>query len=176
MAKRRGRKRKLGQREKNGRLKREAPPERGWENMRVVLSKRCANRGLRPNVENLRKMRDAREGYVLGRILNDGMISEADHNAGLKFQALHVEWAAANGIPRINAPASSYGLRIAGKSDSSDQRAKASQDEYFAAANALISSGMLAEWETKRVCLENQEPKNMESLQNGLGRLREHFG
>ena len=169
-----GRNRKTGQRGAKGRLK--AAPERGFANMNVVLAKRCANRGLDPkDDESLRKMRDAREGYVLGRLLNDGAISEGMHDAGLRFQVVYDRWAKAAGMPRITPPAGSYGLTIAGRDTSPDDTADDSQAAYFDAAEALAETGKLAEWETKRVCLEDAEPKNILALSMGLRGLRKHF-
>ena len=174
MPRRRGRKRKQGQRDLKGRLK--AAPERGWANMNTVLVKRCSNRGIKPTDDNLRKMRDAREGYVLGRLLNDEAISEGMHDAGLRFQVVYDRWAKTARLPRITPPAGSYGLTIAGWDTAPDDTAKGAQGAYFDAAQALAETGKLAEWEAKRVCLEDAEPKNMLALCMGLRGLRKHFG
>ncbi len=151
MPRHRGRKRKQGKRDAKGRLKAMPAEERGWANMNTVLIKRCANRGLRsvdkhgqPIYENLKRMRDAREGYVLGRLLNDEAISEGMHDAGLRLQVVYDRWAKTAGMPRITPPAGSYGLTIAGRDNVPDDTAKGDQAAYFDAAQALALVGKLA--------------------------------
>jgi len=168
-----GRKRKMGERV-NGKLKQ--APERGWANMNVVLVARCARRGLRPTDDNLRKMRDQREGSVLGRLLNDNSITEAQHDAGYKYETLYRAWARTAGMGPMTPPAGSYGLTIAGRDAVANGTAEAAQTAYFNAADVLDHASTFAVWEVKRVCLEDQEPKMMDRLGDGLDLLVAYFG
>ncbi len=108
-------------------------------------------------------------------IINDKAITEAEHNAGLRYTGFYAAWARTAGMPRVTAKVSNYGLTVAGRSEASDEAAEGAQKAYFAAANALISAGMLAEWWVKRVCLEDHEAQNMGALRAGLGALVVHF-
>ncbi len=161
---------------KGGRVKADSPNERGWANMAPVLTARCVKRGRRMTEQNLQAMRDHREGSVLGRLLNDGLITARQYDAGQKYHAAYKGWAGANGIPRITAPAGSYGQTVAGRSEVSDERAEAATKLYYAASDALSCGSLLAECETKRVCLEDVNPQSMAFLFLGLSRLRKHFG
>ncbi len=168
-----GRSRKGGERYKNGQICK--APERVWANMHPVLEARCRKRGLRPSDDNLRAMRDPLEGYALGKLKNDGAITEAQHDAGQKYWVAYYNWAKSADMPRITAKAGSYGLTSPGRSEVPDEYAEAAQRIYYAAADALISAGMLAEWECRRVCLEDEEVLNHGALSNGLNSLWMHF-
>ncbi len=170
-----GRKSEAGARFPCGKKDLRGAPERGWVNMQPVLEARCRKRGLRPSDDNLRKMRDPLEGYSLGKLKNDGAITEAQHDAGQKYWIAYYNWARSADMPRITAKAGSYGLTSPGRSEVPDEVAEAAQRIYYAAADALIGAGMLAEWECRRVCLEDQEVLNPIALSNGLNSLWEHF-
>ncbi len=175
-----GRKRMGGQRLKCGHLRSTpsiaAQGERGWANMVPVLAARCAKRGLRITEQNLQAMRDHREGSVLGRLLNDKLITARMYDAGQKYHAAYLGWTGANGIPRITAPAGSYGQAVPGRSEVPDEAAEAATKVYYSASHALACGSLLAERETKRVCLEDVNPQSMVFLFLGLKRLRAHFG
>lgn len=173
-AERKGRPRKAGERNPCGRLK--VTEEQRFEVIRPVLEARCNQRGVPPSEENLRAMKDHREGYVLGRLLNNKQITEAEHDAGLRFQESFVKWARLNGIPLPNGAVSSYGLRVSGRSLADDDAAEAAQKQYYRAAAVLIRAGMLAEHNVKLVCLQNEEPTNVNSLRAGLVQLSGAFG
>ena len=168
-----GRSRKLGGRFSCGKLR--AAPERGWAVMQPALEARCKRRKLRPTPENLRNMRDPLEGYSLGRLKNDGAITEAQHGAGQKYWASYYNWARTADMPRITAKAGSYGLTSPGRSEAPDEVAEAAQRIYYAAAAALISAGRPAEWECRRVCLEDENVRNHGALSSGLESLLAHF-
>ena len=168
-----GRNRKLGPRYQDGQLCKAA--ERGWANMQPVLEARCKARGLRPSEDSLRAMRDPLEGYSLGKMKNDGTITESQHDAGQKYWHAYYNWARTSGMPRITAKAGSYGLTSPGRSEAPDEVAETAQRTYYAAADALISAGMIAEWECRRVCLEDEDVRNRGALFNGLDSLLAHF-
>ncbi len=149
--------------------------------MNVVLLARCKRRGLRPTEDNLKLMRDQREGFVLGRMYADKRINETQFNAGQRFEEFYSNWAKSAGMPRVTAKASSYGLAVPGRDVSGDDAAQATEDTYFAAANALISAGMMPEFCVRRICLEDNESGShaeyfMECLRSGLDALAKHFG
>jgi len=173
---RQGRNRKGEPRYKCGKLKREAPKERGWANMAPVLTARCLKRGKRLTEQNLQAMRDHREGSVLGRLLNDELITSRQYDAGQKYHAAYLGWTGTNGIPRITAAAGSYGQTVAGRSEVPDEAAEAATKAYYAADKALNRGSLFAAREAKRVCLEDAEPQSMVFLSLGLRRLRAHFG
>lgn len=173
----RGRKRKSGKREPNGRAQRQPAVERGWDNLQTVLRTRCRHRGLPPTHENLVEMRDPREGYVLGRLWKAEAITQGQHDAGVRHAKAYMDWARSSGLAiRQTAAVSSYGLRIAGTDVVDQDRAEATQARYYAAARALTLAGMLAERQVMAVCLRDEEPENLAALSNGLDALREHFG
>ncbi len=149
--------------------------------MNVVLLARCKRRGLRPTDDNLKLMRDQREGFVLGRMFTDKTITESQFNAGQRFEELYHMWAKSAGIPRVTAKASSYGLIVPGRGGGSDDAAQAAEDAYFAASKVLISEGMLVENAVRRICLGDNEMGVhseffMERLKTGLTVLAKHFG
>ena len=168
------RKRAPGERYSNGHLK--SAPERGWAHMSVVLDARCRHRGWRVTDDALRKARDPLEGHVLGRLLNDKAITEAQHDAGRRFEVVYCAWAKSAGMPRITAPAGSYGQSIPGRDEVPDDVAATAERVYWAAALALLKAGKMVEWWTKRVCLEDCEADNMGAVAAGLDRLVDHFG
>ena len=94
-----------------------------WANMSTVLIARCRLRGLRITDDNLRAMRDPLEGHVLGRLRNDGVITESLADAGTRYLEFYLEFAYCAGMPRMNPPASSYGLGVGGSDFISDDRA-----------------------------------------------------
>ena len=171
-----GRKRMDKPRHKCGQLKAGAPKERGWANMAPVLTARCIKRGRRLTEQNLQAMRDHREGSVLGRLVNDGLITSRQYDAGQKYHAAYLGWTGTNDIPRITAPAGSYGQTVAGRSDVPDEAAEAATKTYYAADKALARGSLFAAREAKRVCLEDAKPQSMVFLSLGLRRLRAHFG
>ncbi len=170
-----GRNREAGARFPCGKKDLGTAPERGWANMHPVLEARCRKRGIRPSDDNLRKMRDPLEGYSLGKLKNDGAITDEQHSAGQKYWVAYYNWAKSADMPRITAKAGSYGLTSPGRSESPDEYAEAAQRIYYPAADALIGAGMLAEWECRRVCLQDEDVLDPIALSNGLNILWEHF-
>lgn len=169
-----GRKRKFGQRHTNGSLK--SPPERNEVNTSTVFETRCRHLDIKPKKADRREILDPLRGYVLGKLFLTDIVSEAQHNAGWHYEITYRNWARTAGMPRMTPPAGSYGQSVPGRDDVPDDEAKAAQQAYFAVARALCRAPMLAEWEVKRVCLEDVEPKNITTLCLGLDRLVEHYG
>jgi len=171
---RRGRKRKAGQRYRCGRLS--ITPDRNDGNTNTVFETRCRQDEINPKKADRKEILDPLRGHVLGRLLLSEMISEAQNDAGQKYEKTYHNWARTNDIPRITPPAGSYGQSVPGRDDVPDDEAKVAQRAYFEVADALEQVNRGTRWEVIRVCLEGAEPKNIAALCFGLDRLVSHYG
>ena len=169
-----GRNRKGGQRYTNGKLM--YPPERNDVNTGTVFQARCRQFDINSRKTDRKDVLNPLRGHVLGRLFLAEIISDAQHNAGRKYEADYRNWARTAGMPRITPPAGSYGQSVPGRDDVPDDVAEAAERVYFDVARALCRAPMLAEWEVKRVCLEDVEPRRIEMLCSGLDRITAHYG
>ncbi len=169
-----GRNRKGGERYKNGNPVH--PPERNSVNTCTVFETRCRHDDLNPKRADRKEILDPFRGYALGRLFLSDAVSEAEHDAGRKYEADYRRWVRTAGMPRITAPAGSYGQSIPGRDDVPDDKAEAAQRVYFEAAQALSLGSLIAAWEVKRVCLEDKKTMFPADLRDGLKRLVAHYG
>ncbi len=168
-----GRNRKGGERYKNGKL---VELERNSMNTSTVFEARCRKDDANPKTADRREILNPLRGYVLGRLFLSESVSEAEHDAGRKYEADYRRWVNTNGMARITAPAGSYGQSVPGRDEVPDDVAKAAQTTHFAAAQALSLGPLISAWEVKRVCLEEKEPMFPADLRGGLKRLADHYG
>lgn len=71
----------------------------------VVRNRRIREEAARGKTLSEKAADDPRRGYVIGRMLLDGTISQAEHDAALKFARLKQDYYIAAGIPFPNAQA-----------------------------------------------------------------------
>ncbi len=168
-----GRNRKGGERYKNGKL---VELERNSMNTSTVFETRCRKDDANPKTADRMEILNPLRGYVLGRLFLSESVSEAEHDAGRKYEADYRRWVRTNGMGRINPPAGSYGQSTPGRDDVPDDEAKAAQTTYFEAAQALSRGSLIGEWEVRWVCLEDNNPLFPAELRDGLKLLVAHYG
>ncbi len=169
-----GRNRVGGPREPNGQPLR--TPERNDMNTSTVFDARCRRDGDNPKKADRKAVLDPLRGHALGRLFLAEIISESERDAGQKYEADYRAWAGTNGMPRITAPAGSYGQSIPGRDDIPDDKAAAATKAYFAARDALSGGAARGKWEVQWVCLQGEMPACPAALRGGLKRLVAHYG
>ena len=140
----------------------------------TVALARCRHRGWAPNAENLRRVMDAREGYVLGRLWADGAVTQRQHDAGKKYAETAQAYRVAVGLPPLTAPAPLYGDVRGGGADWDVETTRAAIDAHRGAQRALRASG--CHLMVEAVVIHDEEPLSGASLRLGLDALAEHFG
>lgn len=122
------RRRKAGEREPNGRLKRISAEESKFEAMRHVLEKRCHDLGWRPTFDNLKKVQGQEGGTKWGVLFLLGKITEPQKNAASWFSELHADYLRSIDAPKPFAASGSDMPR--GPSETPEEWAQRKRAEY----------------------------------------------
>lgn len=108
----------------------------------MVLNKRIRDAAERGVTLSKKAADDPRRGYVMGLMLLDGAISQAEHDAGLKFAMLKRTYYETAGIPMPSAQAQNI-VKIRGMvPDETPDRAEKARDvasRYMGIEGALLS-------------------------------------
>lgn len=105
---------------------------------------------------------DTRHENILGRLFFDGLISEAEHDAGLTYGRIALEWLAS-----IDAP-EPYGGDLGSLAEDACYQRKIL---YAEAKTVLREAGKVSVAEVDRVCVYGEPPRNCVALRAGLAAL-----
>ena len=168
----RGRKRKVGKREPNGRLQRPDPDQI----REVALSQRRRVVGQKEATSEL-------AGFPLGILFIRRHIPKRSYvDAGIKWASLSAAYARIMGTPKATPQAcqmnASFGIPIVTEMD--PDRISAIKEEYRSAYSALLDAGKRALTITNAICIEDACPSNeiqgfKDPLNDGLRALASHF-
>lgn len=108
----------------------------------VVRNRRIREEAQRGNMIKATAADDPRRGYVIGRMLIDGTISQAEHDAALKFARLKQDYYVAAGLQFPSAQAQDL-FKIRGmpaeETEAMGRRAQSLADSYMKVYGALKS-------------------------------------
>ncbi len=142
------------------------------------------------NLANVELAADPRRGYVLGRIFMDGKITEAQHDAGLRYGEDMARYYGLTGVRFPSARAQNLFAVRGEDGEVSETRAKMAKDarqRMTSLRAALLDTGDI---NTARkvlhtvnsICVEDIDqargwPEHMIALlRNGLNKLTKHYG
>ena len=135
----RGRPRKRGPREPNGRIQRKRKERipRGESVRSAVLDeawlRRGASRGPEGEIVGVDAARRPEAGYVIGRLMLRGIITQRQHNAAMRFSTVWHRWASMAGVP----PHVLTQREAKSREDVSPQKWKKAKKTYLASVVAV---------------------------------------
>ena len=120
---------------------------------------------------------DPRAGYVLGQMNIKGVVTDAQHEAGLRYAALVEAWQRVQGLPSpFPAAMDLAGVRgLSLYSSPADAAVQRVANEYMKMQTALSDAGRKAIGAVREVCLYDRDWQDIESLRNGLEVLAKFF-
>lgn len=158
----------------------------------VAVSRRVRHLGLVDNKEETaeKQAEDPRHGYLLGRMLLDKSITEAQHEAGLKYAEDVARYYGLTGVQFPSARAQNlFAVRSTGGEDSEakGEAARKARDKAKALQALLLGTGDIdtgrrVEHTVKAVCIEDIDhlrtlnPAMKAWLVRGLNKLADFYG
>lgn len=171
-----GRKRKAGRREPNGRISRAAAADKVFEVARQ-----------QPHRRNLENWRDERAVDEMGRLAIAGKIDGEAYEAGKVWRSVVAAHRRALAAPSPNPRACGADYiaeRVGGQAEgvteidprTPEERDRAAGERWERADRVLRDCGYQAAAEVESVVIDDRQARNVPMLQRGLAALAWHFG
>ncbi len=158
------------------------------EAMGAVLARRIRHYSITGD-DSMKRAADPRHGYLLGRLLLDGQVTESQHEAGIRYANDMARFYALTGVPFPSARAQNlFAVRgEAGESDSRTEAAKHARSRKMRLQALLmecggVNVGRKVETTVNAVCvldideLRNLNPLQKAWLKQGLNMLARYYG
>jgi hypothetical protein len=161
-----GRKRKKGPREQNGRVQR----------VKAIDPKAVARRQPHRRGVPVALAHDPKAECVMGRLCLNGLISETQYEAGVKYRTAVMRYRSAIEAPRASEASMAGALAgpPGGGAPISDERQIQVRNSYMRAFEAVEQAG--AARDVAHCAVFDREPFVLEKVQRGLDALAVHYG